>query len=441
MRFLHAADLHIDSPLRGLGRFDGAPLDRLRGATRRALVRLVDLALDEQVAFVLIAGDLYDRDWQDFHTGLFVREQMVRLQRAGIRVFIVLGNHDARGVISREVPWPDNVKVFSSRSAETLRIDSDDLQVALHGHSFPNREVPEDLVPGYPAAVPGFFNIGLLHTSLVGAEGHDTYAPTTLATLKTKGYDYWALGHVHARQVVNEDHPRVVFPGNLQGRHARETGAKGCELVEVQGGQLKARFVPLDVVRWHRVAVDLSGATTVDEVPGRVVRALHAAVTADAELASDTLHAMRVSLQGETVLQAHEARQPGALAALVQAAAQDVMGAELWVEKVQLQLRSPLDRLRLAEGGDALAELVRGVDTLAADGPALAALCQATLADVLDKLPAELSAALVAEEAQGAVQDDVPRLSDGAGLQALLRDAEATLLARLGPAEIREARA
>ncbi|HSI48820.1 MAG TPA: DNA repair exonuclease [Ideonella sp.] len=440
MRFLHAADLHIDSPLRGLGRFDGAPLARLRGATRRALVRLVDLALDEQVAFVLIAGDLYDRDWQDFHTGLFVREQMVRLQRAGIRVFIVLGNHDARGVISREVPWPDNVKVFSSRSAETLRID--ELQVALHGHSFPNREVPEDLVPGYPAAVPGFFNIGLLHTSLVGAEGHDTYAPTTLATLKTRGYDYWALGHLHARQVVNEDHPRVVFPGNLQGRHARETGPKGCELVDVQGGQLNARFVPLDVVRWHRVAVDLSGAVAADEVSARVVRALRTAVVAgdDAASADDALHALRVTLTGETVLQAFEARQPGALAALVQAAAQDVMGVELWIEKVQLQLRSPLDRQRLAEGSDALAELVRGVDTLAADGPSLAALCQATLADVLDKLPAELSAALVAEEAQGAGQDDVPRLADVASLQALLRDAEATLLARLGPAEIREAR-
>ena len=125
MRFIHAADLHIDSPLKGLSRYEGAPLAQLRGATRRALERLVELAIDEKVDFVLIAGDLYDCDWQDFHTGLFVREQMVKLGKKDIRVFIVQGNHDAQGVISRQVPWPDNVKVFSSRKAETVRLDAD----------------------------------------------------------------------------------------------------------------------------------------------------------------------------------------------------------------------------------------------------------------------------------------------------------------------------
>ena len=277
MRFIHAADLHIDSPLRGLNRFEGAPVARLRSATRQALTRLVDLALDEEVDFVLIAGDLYDRDWQDFHTGLFVREQMVRLGRAGVKVFIVQGNHDAQGVISRQLPWPDNVKVFSSRSAETVKLD--DLRVAIHGHSFPDREVPEDLVPGYPMAVPGYVNIGLLHTSLTGAEGHDTYAPTSLDTLRSKGYDYWALGHVHARQVVC-DEPRVVYPGNLQGRHARETGPKGCELVSVAGGKLDATFVPLDVVRWHQVDVVLNPSHSLDALPRVVGEALQAAVAA-----------------------------------------------------------------------------------------------------------------------------------------------------------------
>ena len=225
MRFIHASDLHIDSPLRGLDRYEGAPVDRLRTATRGALERLVDKAISEHVDFVLLAGDIYDQDWQDFHTGLFFREQMVRLDRAGIRVYIVQGNHDAQGVISRQLGLPSNVTVFSSRTAETVRID--ELSVAIHGRSFPNRAVDEDLVPTYPAAVPGFFNIGMLHTSLTGRVGHDTYAPTDVATLVTKGYDYWALGHVHAREVVSES-PRIVFPGNVQGRHANETGAKGC---------------------------------------------------------------------------------------------------------------------------------------------------------------------------------------------------------------------
>ncbi len=139
MRFLHAADLHLDSPLRGLDRYEGAPVERLRTATRAALERLVDLALDGPVDFLLLVGDLYDRDWQDFHTGLFFREQMARLNRAGVRVFIVQGNHDAQGVISRQLSLPANVHVFSSRAAQTQRIDA--LAVAVHGRSFPDRVV------------------------------------------------------------------------------------------------------------------------------------------------------------------------------------------------------------------------------------------------------------------------------------------------------------
>lgn len=426
MRFLHAADLHIDSPLRGLNRFEGAPVTRLRGATRQALIRLVDLAIDEKVDFVLIAGDLYDRDWQDFHTGLFVREQMVRLGRAGVKVFIVQGNHDAQGVISRQLPWPDNVKVFSSRSAETVRLD--DLRVAIHGHSFPDREVPEDLVPGYPMAVPGYLNIGLLHTSLTGAEGHDTYAPTSLDTLRSKGYDYWALGHVHARQVVC-DEPRVVYPGNLQGRHARETGPKGCELVSVVGGKLDATFVPLDVVRWHQIDVMLNPSHSLDALPQVVGEALRAAV---ASAGGERLHAVRVLVTGESPLHLHEARQPGTLAAAVQAAAQDLSEADVWVEKVQLALRSPVDRGQLAQRTDALGELVRWVDDLAAEPQVLTAFAQPVLAEVLDKLPAELRQALALKREAA---DDVPQWDDADAMLALLKDAEATLLAHLNVGE------
>ena len=429
MRFIHTADLHIDSPLRGLSRYEGAPLERLRGATRRALERLVDLAVDERIDFLLIAGDLYDRDWQDFHTGLFVREQMVRLGRAGIAVFIVQGNHDARGVISRQVPWPDNVKVFSSRTAETAHLPA--LGVAIHGHSFPDREVPEDLVPNYPAALAGCFNIGLLHTSLTGAEGHDSYAPTSLPVMKSRGYDYWALGHVHARQVVCEV-PRVVFPGNLQGRHARETGAKGCELVTVDGGTLQARFVALDVVRWHQLRIDAQPAQTLDDLARRVTQALQSAV-ADA---GDVLHAARIILTGETHLHAMEARQPGTLAAAVRAAAQDVSGAEVWIEQVRLDLRSPVDRGGLRQGGDALGELVRWVDVLSGDASKLEQFCRNALAEVLDKVPADVLAALTHDGADaGNALSDIPRLDDAAGLLALLGDAEATLLARLNAGE------
>ena len=412
MRFIHASDLHIDSPLRGLDRYDGAPVERLRTATRSALERLVDRALAERVDFLLLAGDIYDRDWQDFHTGLFFRGQMVRLERAGIRCFIVQGNHDAQGVISRQLTLPSNVTVFSSRVAQTIRLD--DLSVAIHGRSFPEREVNEDLVPSYPPPVPGCFNIGLLHTSLTGRAGHDTYAPTDLPTLVAKGYDYWALGHVHAREVLNE-RPRIVFCGNLQGRHAKETGAKGCELVTVEAGRIEADFVALDVVRWSQLSVSLDGVDRLESLNETFARAL-APVLAGT---TDRLHAVRVTLTGSTELHRLEAAQPGTLAAAMYAAAQDIGTAEIWIEQVRLDLSTPLDRAQAAQRQDAVGELVRLVDTIAGDDTELMRKAQVELGDLLGTMPAEVTAG------------DVPRLDDLAELRSLLMDAEATVLARL----------
>jgi hypothetical protein len=221
----------------------------------------------------------------------------------------------------------------------------------------------------------------------------------------------------------------VVFPGNLQGRHARETGPKGCELVHVNGAGIEARFVPLHVVCWHQVEVDLRQAATLDALPALVGRHL-AEATGEG---GDCLHAVRVRLVGETPLHGLEARQPGTLAAAVRAAAQDVASAEIWIEQVRLELRSPVDRARLAQANDALGELVRGVDALASDPQALASFCRQALGDVLAKMPAEVQAALLHEGAGS----DVPGLDDPAALLALVQDAEATLLARLAGQEAR----
>lgn len=415
MRFLHASDLHIDSPLRGLDRYDGAPIERLRTATRSALEHLVDKALAERVDFLLLAGDIYDRDWQDFHTGLFFRVQMVRLGRAGIRVFIIQGNHDAQGVITRQLLLPSNVTVFSSRTAQTVCID--ELSVAIHGRSFRDRVEDEDLVPSYPTPVPGYFNIGMLHTSLSGRPGHDTYAPTDVATLTAKGYDYWALGHIHAREVIAEA-PRIVFPGNLQGRHANETGPKGCEIVSVEAGRIEAEFTPLDVVRWSQVSVPLEGVERLEHL-GEAFRAV-----LEPQLigATDRLHAVRVTLTGSTRLHSIEANQPGTLDAAIRAAAQDVGEAEIWIEQVRLDLTTPLDRGLAAQRQDAVGELIRLVDAIGGDESALASLALSELGGLMNALPSEVA------------EGEIPKLNDTAELRALLRDAEATVLARLASA-------
>lgn len=415
LRFLHAADLHLDSPLRGLDRYEGAPVERLRTATRRALERLVDRALGEAVDFVLLAGDVYDRDWPDFHTGLYFREQMVRLDRAGIGVFLVHGNHDAQGVISRELTLPDNVHVFSSRKAETVTLQ--DLGVAVHGRSFPNRAVDEDLVPSYPQPLPGLFNIGLLHTSLSGRPGHDVYAPTSESVLRAKGYDYWALGHVHAREWVSDD-PPMVYPGNLQGRHARETGPKGCQLLRVRDARVEAEFLALDVVRWQRLALPLDGIESLPALQVLFKQRLLEGI----EGAEDRLHALRVELEGSTALQSTEARSPGTLEAALRAAAQDLIEVEVWIESVRLRLRGPVDRAREAQRDDAIGELLRLADAIGGDRQALAEFVDGEIGAQMAKIPAEILAG-----------DDDPRSDDA--LRELLREAEDTVLVRLAGVE------
>ena len=202
----------------------------------------------------------------------------------------------------------------------------------------------------------------------------------------------------------------------------RETGAKGCELVSVEGGCITARFVPLAVVCWHQIVIDLQPVNTLDELPGLVTQALLRAVSG----AADLLHAVWTILCGETSLHALEARQPGTLGAAVQAALQDVAGIDVWIEQVRLEIRSPLDRSRLGLGNDALGELVRWVDMLAVDAPALQAFCRSALADVQ---------AALAFETPG-LDMDIPGFEDGPALLALLKDAEATLLARLNSSEM-----
>jgi len=415
MKFIHASDLHIDSPMRGLSEYEGAPTQRLRGATRLALNALVDLAIDQSVDFVILAGDIYDGDWTDFRTGLFFREQMLRLTQQGIRVFVCKGNHDAASVITRQLPAVDGVHVFDSRKAETVELTA--LNVALHGQSFPQRAVPEDLVLSYPAPVPGKFNIGVLHTSLSGRPGHDPYAPTSVAVLTSKGYDYFALGHVHAREIVHDCDPRIVFPGNLQGRDARETGPKGCELVTVSDGTITStEFVALDVVRWHQIHLNATGLDNVDALSSRFIDHMREQTA----LARDRLHAVRVIVHGESSLHRLEAQQPGVLAAAIQAAAQDCDDFEVWIEEVRLQLRSPLDRTAGAMRTDAIGDVMRLVDSLCADEALLKSWALEQLKD-LPSLPRDLAAA-----APDRLTVDELRMA--------IIDAEASVLAQLSNA-------
>jgi DNA repair exonuclease SbcCD nuclease subunit len=265
MRLVHAADLHLDSPLRGLGRLgDDAVAEVLRGASRRALEHLVDLAVGERVPLLLLAGDVYDGDWHDYGTGRFFVRQMARLDDEGVRVVMVSGNHDAESEITRSLRFPPNVSVLSVTEPQSVMFD--DLGIVVHGQGFATKAVHHNLAAGFPDRIPGVVNVGLLHTSVSGQEGHEPYAPCDLPDLLAKGYEYFALGHVHRRVVLSEGEHTVAYCGNLQGRSPRETGPKGALLVDLEPGRAGLEFHALDAARWETLQVPIDGCVTIDSV-------------------------------------------------------------------------------------------------------------------------------------------------------------------------------
>ena len=354
-RFLHAADIHLDSPLRGLEADSTAPAELIRSASRQALGRLVDLAITEKVDFVLIAGDIYDGDWPDFGTGLFFSNQMRRLHQTAIPVFAIRGNHDAANRMTRSLRMP-HVTTFDHAKPHTHHLDA--LGVAVHGQSFADQAVPDDLSRAYPGPVPGLFNIGLLHTSAEGYAAHDRYAPCELPRLKSHGYDYWALGHVHERQELSQD-PWIVFPGNLQGRHINETGPKGASLITVANHRVASvEHRVLDVLRWAHLTIDLTGVTA----EAQALMHVQAALDAERSAAARPL-AVRVTLTGTTA-----ALSADGLRDKILNEAQNLSGDHLlWLEAVRL--RTTLPRTTDQTHSDNLSRLLAEIESLAAAPP------------------------------------------------------------------------
>lgn len=385
MRFIHCADIHLDSPLRGLELYDGAPAEEMRHATRRAFANVVDLAIDRAADFVLIAGDIFDGDWPDFNTGLYFASQLRRLAESDIRVFLTYGNHDAVSKLTKSVPLPKNVFSFPATRPATEVIES--LGVAIHGQSFASEAVSTDLAAAYPAARNGWLNVGVLHTALSGREGHQPYAPTTVDRLTDKAYDYWALGHVHTREVVRES-PWIVFPGNTQGRHARETGAKGCMVVEAEPGVgiRSVEFVATDVARWHHLTVDIATLSSADDLHA----AVQAQVCAAQAAAEDRILALRLTLAGRGPLHHVIVSHREALRAQLAASVNEASAGMAWLEKVRIKVTAPLDLPRLAERDDPVGLLIRSIESLAAEPKTLQSLAESVLSELGQKLPPEL---------------------------------------------------
>ena len=416
LRFLHAADIHLDSPMLNLDRYEGAPVEEFRSATRKAMDNLVQLAIEEQVDLVLIAGDLYDGECKDMNTALELRRSLEELSAADIGVFIVQGNHDAQSRVTKgfRLEMPKNVHLFKTSKAQTIHLK--DLGVAIHGQGFSEQSVAENLSSTYPEPVSGAFNIGLLHTNCGGAPGHDDYAPSTVDGLRAKGYDYWALGHIHKRQELHQGDPWIVYPGNLQGRSVRETGAKGCTLVEVAGGRVTSvEHRALDVARWEICEVDTSACDGGQAVVNAVMQKLDEELM----LADGRSLAARVVLKGASVAHADLSTHREHWNTEIRNAAVDRFDERVWVEKIQHHTETSVDLDAIANRDDALGDLLRNLSEPEAVSAAIGSL-RVELKKMLDVLPTDPR-----------LPSDILDFEDPKAVQELLNEVTQLLIPRL----------
>ncbi|MBP1747578.1 MAG: repair exonuclease family protein [Deltaproteobacteria bacterium] len=411
-KFIHAADVHLDSPLRGLSHYESAPAEAIRDACRRAFENLVNFAIEEKVAFVLLAGDLYDGDWKDYSTGIFLSKQVGRLGRENIPVFAVSGNHDAANRMTKALDAPSNLTILSPRKVETIKLDN--LNVAIHGRSFGSQHENENMAKNFPAGRKGMFNIGLLHTSLDGREGHAVYAPCALNDLFSSGYQYWALGHVHKQEFVSRG-PWVVFPGCVQGRHIRETGSKGCVLVSVEDNNvIDVAPASLDVIRWALCTIDLTDAREGKDILERVRKKIE-----DERSSSEGRPvAMRIILQGATKMSDALSARPEEWDQQIKALGAEVALDDLWIQKVDNRTTGKIDVSSVPEDS-AYGRLLQDILSVP-DDPSRIAGFDNMLADLRQKVPIEALSG-----------DSLFSIDDDQTLKRLTAEAKRMLLGRL----------
>ena len=350
-RFVHTADIHLDSPLKSLALRDPELAQLIGNATRKSFVRTIDLCIDEAVDALLLAGDLYDGDQTSMKTALFFAEQLDRLHQHGIGAFIVRGNHDAESRITRELVFREGVKVFTSvAGVELPKRPEGSVPVAIHGLSFAKPHAPESLLKKYKAPLDRHVNIGIMHTSLSGAVGHDPYAPCSPEDLHASQFDYWALGHIHKRSVI-KGKAHIVMPGNPQGRDVNESGPKSVSLVTVGDDRaitVTERFTAL--AQFETVRVDASTFSEWNDLVHAITGALE---SAREDVQADHLVA-RLRIEGNTPL-AWRIRSDHDLL-LTEAKFRASSIGNCWVEKIDVAC-SLATTLRTNGNADPVAEL------------------------------------------------------------------------------------
>lgn len=364
VRFVHAADLHLAAPFKGVDATDPRVRDALVAAPYRALDAIVSLCIEERVDFLVVAGDLYNAEEVPYRAEAAFRDACVKLAEAGIAVYVVRGNHDPASARTFGLELPPSVHVFSATGVERVVHERDGESVcAVYGRSFARAAERENLALGFARSADDPHAVGVLHTNVGGRPGHEPYAPCSLEDLSAARMDYWALGHIHKPEVLSGD-PAVVYAGCPQGLQPNESGARGCRLVTLAAGGARSEFVPTSQVMWDAAEVDLGEAGDIDSVRDAIGAAVHALASAAGEVPVIA----RLTLVGRSAAHADLGR-PGALAGLVEEARADALARDpwVWLDRVADRTAAPIDLEALRESEDLSGDLIRIADALGDD--------------------------------------------------------------------------
>lgn len=385
LRFMHVADLHLDSPFKGMSALPERVRERIRESTFEALKELVALAIREQVDFVLISGDVYDLSDRSLRAQIRFQKALEQLAEQGIPTYIIHGNHDPEDGRAAKLDWPAAVHFFACDQVETISVEKSHRGVIaqIHGISYRSSAVTDNLAVKFRVGQENVCQIGLLHTNVDGDPGHDNYAPCSKQDLLEAGMNYWALGHVHTRNVLHQQ-PAIVYPGNLQGRSIRETGPRGCYIVEMsEDGRAELTFHALDQVRWFLERLYVAGIQTEQELKDRLGEQLERIRTeADGRDA-----VVRLVLEGRSAV--HSLLRKGrALQELTAELREDEAERSrfVWVESIEDRTASELDLEALQQEKSFLGDLLRYSAALQVDDEALTLFASEALA-ALQSLP------------------------------------------------------
>ena len=395
IRFIHAADIHLGSSMHGLSEYDGAPAATTwQSAAQDACRKLVDHAIASRVDFVVLAGDVWNSSSRDLRLITFFAGELARLAQNNITVHMVLGNHDAQSRIAQELEGMANLDLYPSTHAATIKFTVADQPIAIHGRSYQSSSAPRNLCASYPAAVPGALNIGLLHTSLE-PQANSPYAPCGLEDLRSKNYDYWALGHVHSKAEFElGPHSRAAYPGILQGRHAGETGPKGALLVTLSPATpAHIEFLPCAVLNWTELVIDAGQTVSLNQISTRVAEALSQLLAAPTP--ANTLLAARLTITGATPLHGQLRYRAQQLWEQLVIQAAKTGSPHLLIEKCLVQTTAPQEST--THDSSAIATMRRLLDSLGTDQEFRRKLND-LIANYVSDLPAEVGTQMVHEQ-------------------------------------------